>query len=167
MKKSISLFALVILIGIAFQSCCKRDMQPSVSKPVTTNVNTTLKENQSYQFSIPVATNGQPFNIVTQATHSSVSYINTDVSGNNIYQYTPAVNYTGEDFVSISNNSLNEVQPVCSNCNSGCHGGGSCGQHTCCHHQECAQQKTININFTITAPVKPTSNVNKEIASSN
>ena len=166
MKKSISLFVMAVLISITFQSCCKKDMEP-VKKPVTTNINANLKENQSYKFAMPATKNGQAYNIVIPAMHSSVSYINTDASGNTIYQYTPAANYTGNDYVSFSTNSLNEMQPVYSTCNSGCHGGGGCAQHTCNHHQECAQEKIININFTITASTAPITRVNGAIKSSN
>jgi hypothetical protein len=144
MKKSIALFLFVALISLFFQACCKRELRPLT--PVTTNINETLQENQSYQFTLPNNFNGQSYNMFIQPNHSSISYIGTDGSNNLIYRYTPALNYTGTDHVSFSDNT-----EAAGNCNNGCHGGGSCSQHnTCGHHQQCIRQNIINIYFTIT-----------------
>ncbi len=160
MQKSIILLALAILVSFGFQSC--RKTAPPVVEPTTTNINAQLKENQTYQFTLPANTtivNGkqQSYNITAPASHSSISLITTDASGNMVYQYTPGLNYIGSDFVTISN----VPQQMCAgggcNIGGGCCNGGACCHNGCCHggggccgKASAVQQNIVNINFTIT-----------------
>ena len=160
MKKSIVLAALALIAIAGFQSC-KKEKEPK--QPQITNVSITLKQNEAYTFTLPANTVKAPYKISSDASHSSVSLVSKDASGNAVYQYTPALNYTGTDNVTVSN-----APPAdCANGNGCSHpAGGQCGHYGHCDKgDDDAQPNIVNITFTIgnTSSTSATSNTNPSL----
>jgi hypothetical protein len=124
-------------------SCRKEE---KYSPPVVQNITANLKVNESYTFTLPSTDSKHPYTITTAAQHSSISLLNKGGNGNDIYQYTPALNYSGSDFVSIANFD-NHQGPQ----GNGCQNGGGCGHGG--HHGGCddddGQQNIVNITFNV------------------
>ncbi len=142
MKKSIILLAAAVL-GIAGLQSCKKEHHPPV--PVTTDLNITLKQNEAYTFTLPANPTPIPYKITSQAGHYSISEVSKDASGNTVYLYTPALNYTGTDKVSVAD--TKDGGPDHGN-------GGGCGHHHGGHEgndgdEDDVQPNIVNINFTI------------------
>ncbi len=151
MKKSIILLAITVLGIVGFQSCKKEEHhQP----PVVTNLNIALTQNEAYAFTLPANTTPKPYRISNQAGHYTISFVSKDATGNEIYQYTPALNYNGTDKVTVEN--TKEGAPDHGN------GGG------CNHHQghgghddddDEVQANIVNINFTIGTATSTTATI--------
>ena len=148
MKKLIIVLVVAVL-GIAGLQSCKKEHnhQP----PTVTNLNVTLKQNETYTFTLPANTTPKPYRITSQAGHYTVSLASKDASGNETYQYTPALNYTGTDKVTVEDTKAE-----------GCNGGnppppqngGSCsgGHHGHCGDdgdEDDVKANIVNINFII------------------
>jgi|GEM_PF-2509002 len=98
MKTSSVLLALPCFILFILSSCEKED------KENIQTINVTLLKNQSYVFDVPESKSGTAYSISTQASHYSVSQLDQPASGEQlVYTYTPAVDYTGTDYVMLSN----------------------------------------------------------------
>ncbi len=79
-------------------ACRKEEQEVTVT---TQEINMSLKQNEAYTFALP--TGKCNYKITTDAAQASVSLISKDANGNNIYSYTPKLNYIGSDNVSLSN----------------------------------------------------------------
>ncbi|MFL5765675.1 MAG: hypothetical protein ACJ77K_17145 [Bacteroidia bacterium] len=99
MKKAAILFvAAALLSGI---TSCKKEEQHK--PPIQETLNIELKANEAYTFTLPRNKRNDSYEITSQAAHYSISTVGEDASGNRIYQYTPATDYTGTDAVVIAN----------------------------------------------------------------
>jgi len=151
MKKTIILLAVAVL-GIAGLPSCKKEKQPQ--PPITTNLNITLKQNQAYTFTMPANGTPLPYKITSQAAHYSISTVGKDANGNEVYQYTPELNYTGTDKVTINN--LKEEGGSCGNGGPHPHGGPCGGHHGNDHDEDDIQPNIVNISFNIGTSVNNT-----------
>jgi hypothetical protein len=99
MKKIAGLFIVLAALTIA-QSCRKEDQGPTVSH----QINVSLKANESYSFQIPHAGDADDvMQIKKQAIHSSNSQVSPVAnSTNTLFEYTPAVDFTGSDEVVVA-----------------------------------------------------------------
>ena len=129
MKKIISLLIAVIMISIGIYSCKK---ETNAQTPIVSNMNITLKQNESYTFNMPANNSSSAFRITTPASHYKMSLMCKNSCGGDIYQYTPALDYCGTDFVCIDNTG---------NGGGGCMNGGG--------NNSGGQTTTLNIHFTI------------------
>ena len=144
MRKVFSFLALAATSLLLTQSCNKMSMR---DKPVTTTqtVNASISENAGYSYTLPAASTGSVSQITTSALHSSASAITTDANGNNVYNYTPAVNYSGTDVVVITTKTEEQ--------HGGCHGGpGGMGNHVGngSNHDDDDNTTITTINLTVT-----------------
>jgi len=98
MKKITILLLLIAPLALTISSCRKE------GKTVTKTINVQLNANESYSNRIPPGDADDMMQITSQAQHYSVSNVSFDpASGNSMFQYTPALNYTGTDEVDITN----------------------------------------------------------------
>ncbi len=145
MKKTTLLFAIASLALLTMASCEKEDSEKPASSET---INTSLKINESYTFTLPATSKPEDFKIVTQGTHSSISQISKDASGNITYNYTPAAGYTGADMVVLSNEEEEGHHGKC-----GRHHEGNHRKKHHRHHDDDneadGQKHIITINFTI------------------
>jgi hypothetical protein len=100
MKKAAILFATTGLLLSGITSCKKEEQH---RPPIQEALNIALKANESYTFTLPKNKRNDPYEIAQQAGHYSISAVGEDASGNRIYQYTPATDYTGTDEVVVAN----------------------------------------------------------------
>ena len=118
------------------------------------NENITLKQAESYTYTLPENKTDKPFIITVNPKHAAVSSLELDnQSGRYVYHYTPISNYTGTDLVVIENGEVN--QGGCGNSTSNGHGMG----HDNNHHGNCDEKVettyTVNLNFTIKPNKRP------------
>jgi hypothetical protein len=132
MKKLLFFIALSGFILGGLQSCQKIDNEPLKSQVLTIH----LKVNESFTFTLPATEDDdEQFRVIGQANHFSQSSIVKSGSGEQVYKYTPALDYSGTDTVVLSNESD-------SNSNNG--GNNHCGDGD-------DELATITINFTMKA----------------
>jgi hypothetical protein len=132
--KKITVLLIASVFTLSSQSCRKeQDQQTSVTK----EINVSLKTNESWSYQVPQTGDADDIiQITKQAMHSSESKISPIAnSENTLFEYTPALNYTGTDLVQVTN-----VE----------------GQHG--HHNgNCGGRKHSETNYvfkiTVTAPV--------------
>ena len=97
--KKFSAFSMVALTLLFTATSCKKE---PVS--VTKTINVELKSNDTYSYTIPHAGDADDMmQIVQQAVNYSVSKITADASGNTLFEYVPAKDFSGTDEVRISN----------------------------------------------------------------
>jgi hypothetical protein len=143
MKKLVLILSVAGMVTFALTSC-NRDHDQEAAIEQTLQVE--LAQNQSYTYSLPENLRKDAYEFTTQASHYSVSTLGKNSAGNQIYQYTPALDYVGTDQVVVSNDhEKNENHaPGCNqqgNPGSGqCMGGGAAGPED--HYM-------VTINFTI------------------
>ena len=99
MKNSFFMFFLAGIALFALQSCQKAER---VAALVEKTVNATLKVNESYTFTLPSNQSDDPYQITTQASHSSISELGKNTAGDMVYNYTPALDFAGTDMVVIT-----------------------------------------------------------------
>lgn len=88
------------LILVSAQSCRKKEEpKPAIQK----TINAQLKPNEAYTFVLPENKRDDDYEIRTNASHAKISLLGKDASGNQIYQYTPVLDFTGTDQVIVSN----------------------------------------------------------------
>lgn len=98
MKKLMLMVSLSGLITFSLTSCGKEE-KPAVKVEFTVQ----LTPDQAYTFILPDNKRHDEFEFTTQASHYSVSALGENTLGQQIYQYTPAANYTGTDEVVVNN----------------------------------------------------------------
>jgi hypothetical protein len=98
MKKT-ALILLSSIVLLVSASCKKTEVDV---QPVTTTVSALLKTSETYTYTLPQNVSDDAFQITAPAGHSSMSQLTTNATGNLVYQYTPAVDFTGTDNVVIS-----------------------------------------------------------------
>jgi hypothetical protein len=142
MKKSIVLLALLATTAAILPSCTKEENH---KPPITTTVNKDIADNESFTFILPHNSSENLYKSVRQAQHASVSLVSIDAAGNDIYQYTPALDYNGSDRVVVANEE-EHGQSKCGN-----HGGsGKCGgHHNCSKGKDNDQDNIVIFNITI------------------
>lgn len=113
MKKTIVILATASALLTGMVSCKKKEM-PAPKPAITQTVNVSLNTNEDYTFSLPKNLRDDEYEITTQASHYSISEVGKNSSGERIYKYTPAADFTGTDVVIVSNDEEREHQ---------------CGQH--------------------------------------
>jgi hypothetical protein len=101
MKKMALVLAAASFSMVVMQSCKKKeeDHKPPIQQTVAAQ----LRANEAYTLTLPKNKRNDEYVVVTQPAHSSVSEVGVDVSGNRIYKYTPALDYTGSDQVVVAN----------------------------------------------------------------
>lgn len=126
MKKSIS-FLTIALAGMLFITSCQKHHKGTHA---TQTINATVEMNKPYQFDMGNVSKREAAKITEQAKHFTVSET-SDVNGegHTVYNYMPAMNYTGTDEVSITiaeghHGCANHDQNAC-----GGNGGGGCKHH--------------------------------------
>jgi hypothetical protein len=143
-------------------SCKKCDRDQMQNQALTQTVTASIDENTSYTFEVPASNNHNPFQIATQAANFKVSQISTTASGGAVYQYTPALNFVGNDQVALTNLPAAAVLPVTAP-NGGCPQGGSnqCNQsnHHCDHGHDHDKDDMSSMTITINITVKSTTGV--------
>lgn len=101
MKKMTLLLATASFAVIGMQSCKKEENNHK--PPISETINVQLKANEAYTFTLPKNKRNDEYEITTQPSHSAISEVGVDASGNRIYQYTPSLNYVGTDEVVVAN----------------------------------------------------------------
>ena len=99
MKKVIVLLTGVMVLGNV--ACRKKEHPPKPAIQQTVNVQ--LKTNQAYTFTLPKNKRDDAYEITANPQHATVSQIGRDAAGNQIYQYTPVANFSGNDQVIVGN----------------------------------------------------------------
>lgn len=135
MKNPILKLAIAATLFVGMTSC-KKETMPKDAITQTLNVNLTLNEN--YTFKLPKNLRDDAYEITSQANHSKISQVGLNVNGEQVYQYTPMLNYTGNDQVIVSNDEERNEQH---NQPSGPH------QGDCKNAEE--DHYIITINFTV------------------
>ena len=128
MKKFKSLIIAVSIVSIGFYSCKK---ETKSGTPIVSNLNITIKQNETYTYTMPVNSASTAYRITTPASHYTMSLVCKNSCGAYIYQYTPSINYCGNDFVCIDNTGNN----------GGCMNGNN--------NNNGEQSTAVNIHFTI------------------
>ncbi|MEO6290559.1 MAG: hypothetical protein ABIO76_11590 [Ginsengibacter sp.] len=99
-------FLQVVLSGalLILQSCSKQSATDLVAPAAPNVINATIAPNGNYEFAINSSGNVA---IEKQASHYTISTTGVDAkTGNVVYQYVPAKDYTGIDQVVLSNKIL-------------------------------------------------------------
>ena len=99
MKKISELFLLASALVFVYSSCRREGVT------ITKTIEVKLKVNESYSYTVAHAGDADDvMQIIQQASHSSVCTITPDASsGDALFSYTPARDYTGTDQVRVSN----------------------------------------------------------------
>jgi hypothetical protein len=145
MKKSSLLLAMASFLVVGMTSCEKGE---EMEEAITQNLEVKLMMNEDYTFTLPENLRDDKYEIVSPATHASISLVGLDAQGNQIYQYTPEENYSGTDLVVLSNDQVREEQ-----CNRPPHP--RKGLHLRKKPGNCEEKEEhyiITINFQIEAP---------------
>ncbi len=100
MKKLVLMLSVAGIATFALTSC-NRDHteEPAIEQTIKVQ----LATNEAYTFVLPKNKRDDVYEFTTQASHYSISTIGKNASGEQIYQYTPALNYSGTDQVIVSN----------------------------------------------------------------
>lgn len=109
MKKSIINLLIVFIAITSFQSC-KKEEATVTEKTTVTDLSITLKQNESYQFTLPANLAQREYQITFAAKNASISLVEQDASGNSVYQYTPALDFVGTDNVTVENTMNTDCQ---------------------------------------------------------
>jgi hypothetical protein len=120
MKKIAGLFFIAAAISFTTQSCKKDDNGPTVTHTVAVS----LRANESYSYQVPKAGDADDvMQITKQAGHSLISKVSPVVnSENTLFEYTPALGFTGSDEVQVTNvenHSGQQGAPHHGNCSGG------------------------------------------------
>jgi hypothetical protein len=138
MKKTMLLLAVAGVMAAGMASCKKDEMPASA---ITQTIDVGLKVGESYTFALPGNTGN--YEILSPATHASLSAIGVNNSGEHIYEYTPEAGYSGSDQVIVSNDK--DKKPDCAHPQGPPPAGAQ--------HGDCTGEKdehyTITINFTM------------------
>lgn len=121
MKKLIVALSLVTFITLSLSSCNKGDSTPLIQQKYTVQ----LAENEDYVFVLPESIRHDEYKFTTQASHYSISILGKNSKGDQIYQYTPMVNYMGVDRVVVNNGKDETQHPQCGP-NGNCQQFGNC-----------------------------------------
>lgn len=105
MKKTILMLATAGAL-VAGMASCKKEHTPK--EAIKQTINVSLKENESYTFSLPKNLRDDPYEITSQAQHYAVSEVGTNNSGQRVYNYTPSTGFFGNDQVIVSNDQERE-----------------------------------------------------------
>lgn len=105
MRKTILMLATAGALVAGMASCKKRPMPKEAIKQT---IDVSLKENESYTFSLPKNLRDDPYEVVIQAKHYNISEVGSNTSGERVYLYTPTAGYTGSDQVVLSNDQERE-----------------------------------------------------------
>jgi len=105
MKKSSLMFAIASFLVVGMTSCEKGE---EMEEAITQNLEVKLMMNEDFTFTLPENLRDDKYEIISPATHASISLVGLDSQGNQIYQYTPAENYSGTDMVVLSNDQERE-----------------------------------------------------------
>ena len=98
MKNKLS-FIPAIIIAILITASCEKEKKTTV---ISKTVNVSIDENKSYSYTIPHSGDGDDaMQIDMQAQHYAVSKV-TSVDDNTLFEYTPALNYSGNDEVHVT-----------------------------------------------------------------
>jgi len=126
---TLMMFAAFVLFN---SGCCKEDMDDENTTTKTVNVD--MNANDTYTYEVQHSGDADDvMKITKQAIHSSSSLVTPASNGNVVFQYKPAVDYTGSDEVQISN--------VENSNSSGSHG--NCGHK---HHHDNTVTTVFKIN---------------------
>ena len=88
------------LAMVSMQSCKKKE---APKPPVQETINAQLQTNEARTFVLPKNKRDDAYEIKLNPLHATISQLGTDASGNSIYQYTPVLDFTGNDQVVVSN----------------------------------------------------------------
>ena len=100
MKKIISCLASALVIA-SFTQSCKKHAEEHGTNSIQT-INATLDMNKTYQLDLGDIPNPNALKITQQAAHFSISQTEHSINSENVfYQYTPQLNYSGSDQVTI------------------------------------------------------------------
>jgi hypothetical protein len=120
MKKLMLALSTVGVIAFTLTSCGKKK-----EAPVEKTFQVELAQNQSYTFALPENLRKDVYEFSTQASHYSISTLGKNATGEQIYQYTPALDYMGADQVIVRNDQELEEDHQCG-FQDGPHQGGGC-----------------------------------------
>jgi hypothetical protein len=95
---------LVASIGLFFLQSCNKEMLDKEGTLIQQTELAKIKANETYTFVLPAnVTDDDPFQITRQAANFTVSELGKNADSQEIYTYTPAVDFVGTDTVVISN----------------------------------------------------------------
>lgn len=148
MKTRISLFSMLIA-GSLFVASCNKHHKGTHS---VQTINATVDMNKSYQFDLGSVGPRESAEISQQAQHYNFSET-SDVNGKGhfVYNYMPALNYTGTDQVSITVGAGHHHDCGAQGHNGGCQHSGC--QHSGCQHSDdddCGNSTTYVIKINVT-----------------
>lgn len=100
MKKLYFVLPVFLFIVIILPSCSKQSANQAIAPATPNVVNAIIAPNQAYTFTV---NNSGNTNIEKQASHFKISKIELEgKTGQMVYQYSPAQDYTGKDEVVLS-----------------------------------------------------------------
>lgn len=105
MRKTIAMLVMTSAL-LAGMSSCKKEETPK--EAIKQTINVSLKNTESYSFILPENLRDDKYEITTSAGHSSISQVSINSEGKQIYKYTPATGYVGNEQVVISNDQERE-----------------------------------------------------------
>ena len=89
------------IVALSATACRKKE--PTPKPAIQQTVNVALKTNEAYTFTLPKNKRDDAYEITSSAQHATISQVGKDAAGNQIYQYTPAANFSGTDQVIVGN----------------------------------------------------------------
>ncbi|MEO5571633.1 MAG: hypothetical protein ABIT08_11855 [Bacteroidia bacterium] len=102
--KNKSVFLPALIAVFFFIASCKKEQDHHDNETVTSKViDVTLNQNQSYSYTMQ--SNGDADNVMEisqQAQHALTCKISADGSRNTLFEYTPALDYTGSDEIQVN-----------------------------------------------------------------
>lgn len=125
MKTRFSFFSLIITVLLFMASCHKHRK----AVHATHIVNATVEMNKPYQFDLGTLSKRESASITEQAIHYTISETDHITDEHMVYNYMPAMNYTGQDEAVVT---IAQGEHHC-----GEHeGGNGCGYGQCKHEDD-------------------------------
>ncbi|MCX6290142.1 MAG: hypothetical protein NT126_00065 [Bacteroidetes bacterium] len=99
--KKIIYSTLTLSVLLLFASSCRKENNGVI---ITKVIPVQLNVNQSYSYEVPRAgDDDDDMQITKQATHFLMSQVSASTGTNVLFEYTPALNFTGTDEVILNN----------------------------------------------------------------
>jgi hypothetical protein len=141
MKKLGLILSVAGMVTFALTSCNRdHNEEPAIEQTLKVQ----LAQNEAYTFVLPENLRKDAYEFTTQALHYSISTLSKNSSGEQIYQYTPALDYVGTDQVVVTNDhEKNEDH------SQGCNQQGNPGFGQCMGGGNPEEHYMVTIDFTV------------------
>src|ERR1041384_1646387 len=97
-----TLLLLALFASLFYLSACNKEKENKTTI-VSKVINVDLDENQSYSYNMPPSGDADDVMIISvQSKHYITSKVTSDNLRNTLFEYTPALNYSGSDEIHIT-----------------------------------------------------------------